>query len=60
MFLEIIGLAPLFIRRKQPVPYVFLTEPGVVHICPKRAACWSPAMPAIGTGWAKIVVLVYP
>ncbi len=34
--------------------------PGSTHICPNRAACWSPAIPAMGTSWAKIVVLVWP
>ena len=32
---------------------------GSVQSCPKRAACWSPAMPAMGTLWAKMVVLVW-
>ena len=31
------------------MPYVFLASPGLKHACPKSAACWSPAMPAIGT-----------
>ena len=39
----------MFCSRKQPVPYVFFDMPGVRHICPKSAACWSPAMPATGT-----------
>ncbi len=46
--LEATGLPPVCIRRKQPVPYVFLAIPGRKHACPKRAACWSPAIPAIG------------
>ena len=44
-----IGFVPMFCSRKQPVPYVFFDMPGVRHICPNSAACWSPAMPAIGT-----------
>ena len=36
------------------------TGAGVRHIWPKSALCWSPAIPAIGTSWAKIVVLVWP
>ena len=32
-----------------PVPYVFLASPGWWAPWPKRAACWSPAMPATGT-----------
>ena len=39
---------------------LFFTDPGSTHICPNRAACWSPAMPAMGTLWAKIVVFVAP
>ena len=48
---EATGAAPVFRSRKQPVPYVFFARPGRSQACPKRAACWSPAMPAIGT-WA--------
>ena len=56
LFLEGIGSAPVFISMKQPVPYVFLTRPGFVHIWPNSAAYWSPAIPAIGTpGNAPIV-----
>ena len=29
--------------------HVAFASPGAKHACPKRAACWSPAMPAIGT-----------
>ena len=39
---------------------LFFTDPGSTHICPNRAACWSPAIPAMGTLWAKIVVFVAP
>ena len=60
LFAEAIGFSPLFISRKHPVPYVFFTDPGSTHICPNRAACWSPAIPAMGTLCAKIVVLVAP
>ena len=31
------------------MPYVTLASPGVKHACPASAACWSPAIPAIGT-----------
>ena len=31
-----------------PVPYVHFASPGVKHAWPNSAACWSPAMPAIG------------
>src|SRR2546421_7103664 len=48
LFLDAIGLVPVFISMKQPVPYVFFTIPGSVHACPNSAACWSPAMPAMG------------
>ncbi|OGU07430.1 MAG: hypothetical protein A2075_14130 [Geobacteraceae bacterium GWC2_58_44] len=40
--------APLFITTKAPVPKVALAIPGLKHPWPKRAACWSPAMPVIG------------
>ena len=39
---------PVFISRKQPVPYVFFTCPASKQHCPNSAACWSPAAPAIG------------
>ena len=39
---------PVFISRKQPVPYVFFASPGAKQVCPKSAACWSPAHPAMG------------
>jgi hypothetical protein len=29
---------------------VFFAIPGLVHAWPKSAACWSPAIPAIGIG----------
>ena len=47
---DAIRFVPVFMSMKHPVPYVFFTIPGLRHACPKRAACWSPAMPAIGTG----------
>ena len=31
-FLEKTGFSPTFIRRKQPVPYVFLASPGVKQV----------------------------
>ena len=42
-------LPPVFISRKQPVPYVFLAMPSRKQAWPKSAACWSPATPAMGT-----------
>src|SRR6188472_1660441 len=41
--------SPRATRTNVPVPYVALASPGVKHPCPKSAACWSPAIPAIGT-----------
>src|SRR5258708_17665523 len=40
--------ASVCMSTKEPVPYVFFAMPAVVQACPNRAACWSPAMPAIG------------
>src|SRR2546423_10485559 len=48
LFLEGIGFVPVFMSMKQPVPYGIFTIPGSVHACPNSAACWSPAMPAMG------------
>ncbi len=48
LFLETNALSPVCINIKHPVPYVFFTIPGLIHICPNNAACWSPAMPAMG------------
>ncbi len=42
-------VAPAFMSTKLPVPKVALVMPGSKHACPKRAACWSPAIPLIGT-----------
>ena len=39
---------------KQPVPYVFLASPARKQPCPNSAACWSPAMPAIGIAVPKM------
>ena len=39
---------PVFISRKQPVPYVFFICPGSKQHCPNSAHCWSPAAPAMG------------
>ena len=50
LFLDRINRSPVCISMKQPVPYVFLAMPGAWHACPNKAACWSPAMPVIGTG----------
>src|SRR6266566_151449 len=57
--LDAIGLVPVFMSMKQPVPYVFFTMPGWVHAWPNSAACWSPAMPAIGTAPPNSVVSPY-
>ena len=35
-------------RTNDPVPYVHLASPGAKHACPNSAACWSPAIPAMG------------
>ena len=51
---------PMFCSRKQPVPYVFLASPALQHNCPKSAACWSPAMPAIATPPRPSVVVTSP
>ena len=40
---------PAFISTKLPVPKVTLVIPGSKQLWPKSAACWSPAMPLIGT-----------
>ena len=37
------------------MPYVFFASPGEWQAWPKSAACWSPAMPAIGTSTPSIV-----
>jgi hypothetical protein len=50
---ETMAVLPVCINMKQPVPYVFFTMPGATQRCPKSAACWSPAMPAIGIARAK-------
>ena len=39
---------PAFIRTKLPVPKVTLVIPRVKQAWPKRAACWSPAIPLMG------------
>jgi hypothetical protein len=43
------AVSPVCSSRNEPVPYVFLASPGRKQAWPKSAACWSPAMPAIGT-----------
>ena len=40
---------PAFMRTKLPVPMVTLVMPGSKQAWPKRAACWSPAIPLMGT-----------
>src|SRR5256885_3921782 len=57
--LDVIGFVPVFISMKQPVPYVFFTMPGWVHAWPNSAACWSPAMPAMGIEPPSSVVSPY-
>src|SRR2546427_9705599 len=59
LFLDAIGFVPVFMSMKQPVPYVFFTMPGWVHAWPNSAACWSPAIPAIGTRPPNSVVSPY-
>ena len=59
-FLENTGFSPVFIRRKHPVPYVFFASPPVKQVCPKSAACWSPAAPAMGILPPKNPGSVYP
>src|SRR3954464_7424299 len=49
LFFDTTAWVPVLSNRKQPVPYVFFARPGERHACPNSAACWSPAMPAIGT-----------
>ena len=46
-FFEAILSSPVFIRRKQPVPYVFFASPFSKQHWPNNAACWSPATPHI-------------
>src|SRR3989338_8856315 len=48
--LEICSFVPVFIRTNRPVPYVFLNIPGLKHPWANVAACWSPAIPAMGIG----------
>ena len=62
LFFERTGFSPVLHRIKQPVPYVFFTDPSDRHICPKVAACWSPAIPVIGEAFAldaRLVAWVY-
>jgi hypothetical protein len=53
LFFDRMGFVPMFIIMKQPVPYVFFVIPGSVHICPNKAACWSPAIADTGTSDEK-------
>ena len=39
------------------MPYVFFASPGEWQAWPKSAACWSPAIPAIGTSTPSIVAV---
>ncbi len=54
------GLFPVFIKRKQPVPYVFLALPAVKQFCPNNADCWSPATPVMGISPPNIDLCVFP
>src|SRR5277367_3603697 len=40
---------PVLTSTNDPVPYVHLAAPCSKHACPNSAACWSPAIPAMGT-----------
>src|SRR5256885_15189005 len=44
---------PVLARTNDPVPYVHLASPGRKHACPNSAACWSPAIPAMGISAPK-------
>jgi hypothetical protein len=50
----------MFISMKQPVPYVFFANPRVKQFWPNKAACWSPAIPAMATGVSKRPSAVSP
>ena len=41
--------SPRLTRTNVPVPYVAFASPGAKQPWPKRAACWSPAIPATGS-----------
>src|SRR5574344_1203614 len=60
LFRDAIGLLPVFMSIKQPVPYVVLTSPRLKHPCPKRAACWSPMHDAMGTSNPHTFLSVVP
>src|SRR5450759_3718966 len=47
-FFDVMGLLPVFRRRKHPVPYVFFAAPLAKHAWPKSAACCSPKSPMTG------------
>src|SRR5919197_3146588 len=44
---------PVFINTNEPVPYVFFVAPGLKQAWPNSAACWSPAIPEMGTAAPK-------
>ena len=50
---DLTGFSPVFISKKQPVPYVLFASPTSKQVCPKSAACWSPATPATGILFPK-------
>ena len=41
---------PVVTRRNAPVPYVHLASPAARHPSARSAACWSTAIPVIGSG----------
>ena len=53
-FCEATASSPVCMSRNPPVPYVVLTMPRSKHAWPKSAACWSPAMPAMGISTPRI------
>ena len=50
------GSEPVFISRKQPVPYVFFAIPLSKQVWPNSAACWSPGDPGDGNLYAADVI----
>ena len=57
---ELILSFPVFVSKKQPVPYVHLVSPGLTQNWPKSAACWSPAIPVIGNDILNNFLSVLP
>ena len=48
LFCDTGACSPVFMSRKQPVPYVFFAWPGSKQHWPNSADCWSPATPRMG------------